>query len=367
MMHRLKKLFIPSEENGFKPTFLERLSMGVMFALVLLSFVAANVQALLWIGSEYLVSTVLPSIIVELTNDSRSENTLNVLVRSPVLDAAAQMKAEHMAEHEYFAHYSPDGTSPWYWFDQVSYDFVHAGENLAVHFTDSGDVVEAWMQSPSHRDNILNGNYTEIGVGTAQGEYKGFPTVYVVQLFGTPRADVSVLAVHEGGAVLAETAVSDNVSETITLETTNEPTEVDGEGDSGVAQASLETASVTGTPETTIEEVTVEDTIVAYSDLATTSRSGIAAPIDNVAANAEVTPQNTKTNILLQSAVRPSLWLQAVYGVLAVFVFLALSLSVFIEWRRQHPVQVAYAGGMFAVMASLLYIHIVLTGGAVII
>jgi hypothetical protein len=96
------------------------------------------------------------------------------------------MKAEHMAEHEYFAHVSPDGIDPWYWFHRSGYKFEKAGENLAINFVDSGDVNRAWMDSPGHRANILNGNFTEIGIAAVSGTYKGKKTIYVVQLFGTP-------------------------------------------------------------------------------------------------------------------------------------------------------------------------------------
>jgi hypothetical protein len=91
-----------------------------------------------------------------------------------------------MAKNGYFAHFAPDGTSPWHWFDEAGYVYTHAGENLAIHFTDSNEVVDAWMNSPKHRENIVNGVYTEIGVGTAKGKFEGYDTVYVVQLFGTP-------------------------------------------------------------------------------------------------------------------------------------------------------------------------------------
>jgi hypothetical protein len=171
MFSLFKNLFIPHEGNEFRPDFLERLSVGIMLVLILLSFAMANLQSLLWISSDWLVSTILPAVIVDLTNDERNSEKIGILTRSALLDKAANLKAQDMAKNEYFAHYSPMGVSPWYWFDQVSYDYLHAGENLAVHFTDSSDVVEAWMDSPSHRANIMNGDYTEIGIGTAKGKY----------------------------------------------------------------------------------------------------------------------------------------------------------------------------------------------------
>jgi hypothetical protein len=78
------------------------------------------------------------------------------------------------------------GKTPWYWFEQAGYDYAAAGENLAVNFTDSKDVTAAWLASPSHRANIMSGNYTEIGIATARGTYKGKDAIFVVQEFGRP-------------------------------------------------------------------------------------------------------------------------------------------------------------------------------------
>ena len=206
----LKNFFIPHQGNEYKPNSLQKTAVVMMSLLVLITFAFTNLQALLWMNSSWLVSTVLPGVVVELTNDNRDKGALGQLSRNATLDRAAQLKAEHMAENSYFAHFAPDGTSPWHWFDEAGYNYMHAGENLAVHFTDSDEVVEAWMQSPTHRENILNGNYTEIGVGTAKGQYQGYPTVFVVQLFGTPAVPVGSLALDtptaEETLALAESA-----------------------------------------------------------------------------------------------------------------------------------------------------------------
>ena len=78
--------------------------------------------------------------------------------------------------------------TPWYWFQMVGYNYAAAGENLAVNFTDSQDVVRAWMNSEGHRKNILNQKFTEVGIGMATGEYQGRATTFIVQLFGRPLA-----------------------------------------------------------------------------------------------------------------------------------------------------------------------------------
>jgi tetrahydromethanopterin S-methyltransferase subunit B len=98
-----------------------------------------------------------------------------------------------MAEKQYFAHQSPGGHDSWYWLGLVGYDFDYAGENLALDFTESDKVEEAWMNSPLHRDNIVNTNYREIGIATVDGTYQGRPTTYVVQFFGTPKTIAPVV------------------------------------------------------------------------------------------------------------------------------------------------------------------------------
>jgi hypothetical protein len=123
-----------------------------------------------------------------------------------LLNQAAQEKADDMAQNGYFAHTSPDGKTPWYWLDQVGYNYSYAGENLAVNFTDSQDVTAAWMNSPEHRANILKANYTEVGTGVAEGMYDGNETIFVAQDFGTPVVTAPLAeAAGQSGAAAAKT------------------------------------------------------------------------------------------------------------------------------------------------------------------
>ncbi len=352
--------------------------MGIMLVLVVLTFTISNLQALLWISSDWMVSTILPAVIVDLTNKERDTESLGTLKRNDVLDAAAKLKAEDMAQYEYFAHYSPTGVSPWHWFDAVSYDYVNAGENLAVHFTDSSDVVDAWMDSPTHRANIMNGNYTEIGVGTAKGEYKGFPTVFVVQLFGTPAAQASqsvetvagAQAVQEPGITLETVSLSNESNASTTEDVAPATFEVippSPETETPEPIQTAETQANAETLDTTLEtnvqeEQSPEESVVVYSDLATTSRDGVPATLD---------PSNTSEphgpNVLTRSVTQPRLILQIIYGILASVVAVALILSIVIEWRRQNPIQIAYATAMLILMAFLFNIHTILTTGATIV
>lgn len=133
------------------------------------------------------ISTIYASVLVKLTNKDRVLANVGELRVSPVLEKAAQMKADDMAKRGYFSHNTPEGKNPWYWFSEAGYEYMYAGENLAVNFTESEDVQTAWMNSRGHFLNIVNPKFEEIGVATSTGFYKGREAVFVVQMFGTPK------------------------------------------------------------------------------------------------------------------------------------------------------------------------------------
>lgn len=192
MKETLKNYFIPHEGNGHRPRFFagENTIFVISTALFLEILFLVNI---FWIlpRTDY-VATILPGVVVNLTNRSRAESGESALKTNSVLARAAQMKAEDMARRGYFSHTGPGGEEPWAWFDRAGYEFSHAGENLAINFVDSEDVVRAWMRSETHKQNILNGSFSEIGIGVAKGEYEGRDAIFVVQFFGTPKASAAV-------------------------------------------------------------------------------------------------------------------------------------------------------------------------------
>lgn len=120
------------------------------------------------------------------TNTNRSSNGLPLLTINSQLNASAQAKAQHMIDGDYWAHVAPDGTQPWYFFQQAGYQYQIAGENLAYGFFTSSGVVTAWMNSPTHRDNVL-GDYYDVGFGVANGSnYQGGEYTIVVAHYGKP-------------------------------------------------------------------------------------------------------------------------------------------------------------------------------------
>ncbi len=183
--HRVKAHFVPTVHNGFIPHFLREGQVLAMLMIGLSLFGFVQIARV----SDYfglLSADVYPSVVVQLTNHDRAKNNLSPLSTSSVLEAAAKLKAEDMVKNKYFAHTSPAGITPWYWFDQAGYRFIYAGENLAINYNDSEIVEKAWLDSPAHRANIMHTNFTEMGVAVATGIYNGNQTTFVVEMFGMP-------------------------------------------------------------------------------------------------------------------------------------------------------------------------------------
>lgn len=186
MIPWLKKTFIPHKGNNHHPHFWRNGSVALVLGIIVLTEMAILAEPFMVFKRESFLSAVLPGVILSLTNSERSTNAAQPLVENPTLSEAARLKAEDMANRGYFSHYTPEGLAPWYWLDKVGYKYLHAGENLAVNFSDSKDVVDAWMHSPTHRANIVKQIYSEIGIGMAEGMYQGRSTIFVVQFFGVP-------------------------------------------------------------------------------------------------------------------------------------------------------------------------------------
>lgn len=145
--------------------------------------------------------------LLEMHNEKRYEKGLIGLVYNSQLSESATQKAKAMLDSDCWSHYCPDGKSPWDFFKSAGYLYTYAGENLAEGFSTTKNVMNAWMNSPTHRDNILNGNYTEIGFGFAYGRYQGKSNnVVVVVHFGTP-------AFPEFASTQSDTSVAGEVFE----------------------------------------------------------------------------------------------------------------------------------------------------------
>ena len=158
------------------------LNVVILFAIKAAMPLAGPQLATLW---EQITPFNSREIITE-TNKVRTANNLIPLKANPKLDLAASEKLNDMVAKGYFAHNNPEGLAPWFWIEKNNYEYTHAGENLALGFLRADETVTAWMNSPSHRANITNINYNEIGVATGKAAINGVTGVLVVQMFGRP-------------------------------------------------------------------------------------------------------------------------------------------------------------------------------------
>jgi uncharacterized protein YkwD len=338
-MHRvrktLKKYFIPHEENDHKPHILRW--QAVAFVIV----IAIGVESALLYGSSSLAPNselfgiIVANALIDQTNQNRIANGDVALTISPLLEAAAQEKANDMVANNYFAHTSPSGVTPWYWFENVGYNFTFAGENLAVNFSDSQDVTNAWMNSPEHRANILDSDFTQIGMATATGTYEGHPAVYVVELFGTPAPAAPpaepIAFVNSASAAGTPSAPTHPVSSPKQKPTSTKITS---------------TQSITTTSNQTFVAIqgAMTSSVAITTQEATETAPGVAAP--GLVAS---------LNPIQAAAANPRSVVDDIYLAIIALFAVALAINIFVKIRIQH-LQVIFAGMLVILVAGLLII-----------
>lgn len=104
--------------------------------------------------------------VFSLINNERYAYGLPALTLSEDLTKAAELKLEDMLEKDYWSHQTPEGYQPWHFLILAGYPYDYAGENLARKFSTTEGVVNGWMKSEGHKQNILSKNYTETGIAT---------------------------------------------------------------------------------------------------------------------------------------------------------------------------------------------------------
>ncbi len=128
--------------------------------------------------------------VIQLTNAERTKVGTGILKENALLNKAAESKIDDMFAGQYFEHVSPTGKGPADIIEKTGYAYIVVGENLAEGaFESNAELIAGWMNSPGHRENILNSKYTEIGVAVRQGIYKDAKVWMAVQEFGKPLKD----------------------------------------------------------------------------------------------------------------------------------------------------------------------------------
>lgn len=194
-MHWMSDYVLPHPAKPRRAKLLSPLSLLTYSLFVLTLFFSTRTLAIRLPGILGFASDIKVEDLVNLVNQKRSENGASGVKLDPTLCEAAQKKADDMFAKGYWAHVAPDGTQPWAFFAQVGYDYIYAGENLAKDFQTSSSVVEAWMNSSSHRQNLVSPKYDEMGIAVVNGTLNGYETTLVVQEFGRRKSPQNLAAI----------------------------------------------------------------------------------------------------------------------------------------------------------------------------
>lgn len=190
------------------------------------------------------------------------------------LSNAASSKADNMFAEDYWAHNSPDGKTPWVFIKGAGYNYTYAGENLARGFTSAQDVVNAWMASPEHRQNMLSTNYQNVGYAVETGKLSGEDTVLVVEMLGSTALAAAPASTNQLAAKTQQAVITTAATPlpTPTLEPSSKPQETAVPSLIAKTQQTVLNASKTPSPKPLIDSQTlstnVSEAVVALFILA---------------------------------------------------------------------------------------------------
>ena len=203
LLKKIHLFFIPHEDNNYHAHSVQtNMLSSYLLVAILLVFVSKNSSSfsnVLGIATDITISKLFSS-----TNEERAKYGLPALTENTQLKIAAEKKAEDMLKKDYWSHFSPTGGSPWDFIKESGYQYEFAGENLAKNFLYSKNVVDAWMNSPTHKENIIKKEYTEVGYAVTNGVLNGEETTLVVQMFGAPLSKVAVAPQEELKVAMTE-------------------------------------------------------------------------------------------------------------------------------------------------------------------
>ncbi|MDP2585443.1 MAG: CAP domain-containing protein [Candidatus Levybacteria bacterium] len=202
MKEFLSHLFMPRESNNHRAKILHHTNLFLTIVFLLLaSFLIQGAKGAFpsVLGIKVDISS---DELLFLTNKERQNAGVGSLILNDKLSEAALKKAQDMFEYDYWAHNSPTGKSPWTFIKSSGYKYVYAGENLARGFSTADAAIKAWMASPDHRNNMLSGNYQDVGFAIAIGKINGEETVLIVEELGNlhmpiARSKVEAIAAAE--------------------------------------------------------------------------------------------------------------------------------------------------------------------------
>lgn len=202
--HRKRTAAHHKQSKRYVKSYWPYIPMFLMIAAGIVANSFMSTYGVLGANSDFSHSTLLQE-----TNEERAGANQSSLTIDPKLTAAAQAKAEDMAARNYWAHDTPDGMAPWAFISAAGYSYEVAGENLAYGFNGASEAVVGWMNSPTHKANILNPDYQNVGFGIVNSpDYQGKgPQTIVVAEYGKPSASVATIRFNVDNPPASQTPV----------------------------------------------------------------------------------------------------------------------------------------------------------------
>jgi uncharacterized protein YkwD len=289
----IKELFLPTEKNNYTPHLLgNKFLAGVVVVLSFVNFLTPGIFPSL--VSKTYASSISADDLIALANSDRVKNGLGSLTKNSKLTAAAKAKAEDMLAKDYWSHYGPNGETPWQFIKGAGYVYTYAGENLAKGFITSSATHDAWMNSPTHRANILKPEFKDIGIYVVDGTLQGEATTLVVQMFGSlssssntsnPTSSSKASSVSSSKATVTKT-VPTTITSPATGLVTNQPVlEIKGNTTNGSTVNLNINGSVVNTLNTTSETYSFTTTTIPEGEntiYVESVRNGISTKSDSI-------------------------------------------------------------------------------------
>jgi len=304
--NNLKDFFIPHEGNNHKPKSLHPKSLATYVFFALCIKIIATAVLFFVYPDPASMARIVANEMIQFANDARIENNLPALVVNDVLVNSATQKGNDMLLREYFAHDTPDGKKPWNFINKKEYDYVFAGENLAMDFVSGVMIHEAFMKSPSHRRNILDPDYKEIGVAVVNGKMFGNDTDILVMFFGTQR--------HELLAMENAKKITSSVSNVVETSLPNN------------------TASPATTPMITEEENIITD-------------AGLSEGI--IVLGSKENQPNEIINFIIE-------WMNVLFIAFILYIGMCLILNIFVKFKVQHQSLILQSFVVISLIMALL-------------
>ncbi len=190
-----------------------------VLAIVILGVIASITILLYKPVNSVASATISAPTLIDQTNALRKSVGAKPLNETTALSEAAQAKANDMVTKNYWSPISPTGQSPWQVIQSNGYNFDTAGENLAYGFSDSSQLFSAWVSSESHKANMVNKDYDDVGFGIAKSDNylgKGPETVVVALYAADQKLGPLSLPSHSENQPYTSASVSQPNGQTIT-------------------------------------------------------------------------------------------------------------------------------------------------------